>query len=228
MWGGVFGLTYVENERWGGLTLTLLLSTFGIAMAFPLSILLALGRRSDLPLVRWFSIGYIELIRGVPLISVLFMASFMFPLFMPQGVTINVLVRVLVGITLFAAAYLAEVVRGGLQAIPNGQLEAAASLGLSYWQTQRKIVLPQALRLVVPSIMNSFISTFKDTSLVTIVSLYELTGSVTLALAGDSNWRSFFVEAYLFIAAIYWIFCFAMSRYSQWVEQHLNVGHRRA
>jgi general L-amino acid transport system permease protein len=171
---------------------------------------------------------YVELIRGVPLISVLFMASFMFPLFMPQGVTINVLLRVLVGITLFAAAYLAEVVRGGLQAIPNGQLEAAASLGLSYWQTQRKIVLPQALRLVVPSIMNSFISTFKDTSLVTIVSLYELTGSVTLALAGDANWRPFFVEAYLFIAAIYWIFCYAMSRYSQWVEQHLNVGIRRA
>ncbi|MEP6607795.1 MAG: amino acid ABC transporter permease, partial [Burkholderiaceae bacterium] len=168
------------------------------------------------------------LIRGVPLISVLFMASFMFPLFMPQGVTINVLVRVLVGITLFAAAYLAEVVRGGLQAIPSGQHEAAASLGLSYWQTQRKIVLPQALRLVVPSIMNSFISTFKDTSLVTIVSLYELTGSVTLALAGDSNWRSFFPEAYLFIAAIYWIFCFAMSRYSLWVERQLNVGNRRA
>jgi general L-amino acid transport system permease protein len=147
---------------------------------------------------------------------------------MPQGVTINVRVRVLVGITLIASAYLAEVVRGGLQAIPNGQLEAAASLGLSYWQTQRKIVLPQALRLVVPSIMNSFISTFKDTSLVTIVSLYELTGSVTLALAGDANWRPFFVEAYLFIAAIYWMFCYAMSRYSQWVEQHLNVGIRRA
>jgi general L-amino acid transport system permease protein len=228
MRGGVLGLSAVETDRWGGLPLTLLLSTIGIAAAFPIAILVALGRRSHLPALRTICIVYVELIRGVPLISVLFMASFMFPLFMPQGVTINVLVRVLVGITLFAAAYLAEVVRGGLQAIPNGQLEAAASLGLSYWQTQRKIVLPQALRLVVPSIMNSFISTFKDTSLVTIVSLYELTGSVTLALAGDSNWRSFFVEAYLFIAAIYWIFCFAMSRYSQWVEQHLNVGHRRA
>lgn len=228
MRGGVFGLSAVETDRWGGLPLTLLLSTIGIAAAFPLAVLVALGRRSHLPALRTICIVYVELIRGVPLISVLFMASFMFPLFMPQGVTINVLVRVLVGITLFAAAYLAEVVRGGLQAIPNGQHEAAASLGLSYWQTQRKIILPQALRLVVPSIMNSFISTFKDTSLVTIVSLYELTGSVTLALSGDSNWRPFFIEAYLFIAAIYWVFCFAMSRYSQWVEEHLNVGHRRA
>nr|MBA2414204.1 amino acid ABC transporter permease [Burkholderiaceae bacterium] len=216
MRGGVLGLSAVDTDRWGGLPLTLLLSTIGIAAAFPLAVVVALGRRSHLPALRTICIVYVELIRGVPLISVLFMASFMFPLFMPQGVTVNVLVRVLVGITLFAAAYLAEVVRGGLQAIPNGQHEAAASLGLSYWQTQRKIVLPQALRLVVPSIMNSFISTFKDTSLVTIVSLYELTGSVTLALSGDSNWRPFFVEAYLFIAAIYWIFCFAMSRYSQW------------
>ncbi|MEJ7669051.1 MAG: amino acid ABC transporter permease [Casimicrobiaceae bacterium] len=228
MRGGIFGLLPVETDRWGGLPLTLLLSTIGIAAAFPLAVLVALGRRSHLPALRTICIVYVELIRGVPLISVLFMASFMFPLFMPQGLTINVLVRVLVGITLFAAAYLAEVVRGGLQAIPYGQHEAAASLGLSYWQTQRKIVLPQALRLVVPSIMNSFISTFKDTSLVTIVSLYELTGSVALALSGDANWRPFFLEAYLFIAGIYWIFCFAMSRYSLWVEQHLNVGHRRA
>ena len=228
MRGGVFGLSPVDTDRWGGLPLTLLLSTIGIAAAFPLAVLVALGRRSHLPALRTICIVYVELIRGVPLISVLFMASFMFPLFMPPGVTVNVLVRVLVGITLFAAAYLAEVVRGGLQAIPNGQHEAAASLGLSYWQTQRKIILPQALRLVVPSIMNSFISTFKDTSLVTIVSLYELTGSVTLALSGDSDWRAFFVEAYLFIAAIYWMFCFAMSRYSRWVEQQLNVGHRRA
>ena len=228
MRGGVLGLSAVDTDRWGGLPLTLLLSTIGIAAAFPIAVLVALGRRSHLPALRTICIVYVELIRGVPLISVLFMASFMFPLFLPQGVTINVLVRVLVGITLFAAAYLAEVVRGGLQAIPRGQHEAAASLGLSYWQTQRKIILPQALRLVVPSIMNSFISTFKDTSLVTIVSLYELTGSVTLALAGDSNWRPFFIEAYIFIAAIYWTFCFAMSRYSQWVEQHLNVGNKRA
>jgi general L-amino acid transport system permease protein len=170
---------------------------------------------------------YVELIRGVPLISVLFMASFMFPLFMPQGFTIDVLVRVLVGITLFAAAYMAEIVRGGLQAIPKGQVEAADSLGLTYWQTQRKIVLPQALAMVVPGIMNNFISIFKDTSLVTIVSLYELTGSLGLALNSDANWRPFKIEGYLFITLIYFIFCFAMSRYSLWVEKQLNRSKTR-
>ena len=226
MKGGVLGLTPVETSRWGGLPLTIMLSTLGIACAFPLAVLVALGRRSHLPAIRSICIVYVELIRGVPLISVLFMASFMFPLFMPQGTQVDVLLRVFVGITLFAAAYLAEVVRGGLQAIPKGQVEAAASLGLSYWQTQRKIVLPQALRLVVPSIMNSFISTFKDTSLVTIVSLYDLTGSLALALGGDANWRQFYLEGYIFIAAIYWVGCFAMSRYSQWIERQLNVSNR--
>jgi general L-amino acid transport system permease protein len=227
MRGGWFGLTPVETSRWGGLPLTMMLSVLGIACAFPLAIVVALGRRSDLPAIRSLCIVYVELIRGVPLISVLFMASFMFPLFMPQGTQIDVLLRVFVGITLFAAAYLAEVVRGGLQAIPKGQVEAAASLGLSYWQTQRKIVLPQALRMVVPSIMNSFISTFKDTSLVTIVSLYDLTGSLALALGGDADWRQFYLEGYFFIAAIYWIGCFAMSRYSQWIERQLNVSNTR-
>jgi general L-amino acid transport system permease protein len=169
----------------------------------------------------------VELIRGVPLISVLFMASFMFPLFMPQGVKIDVLLRVLVGITLFAAAYMAEVIRGGLQAIPKGQVEAAASLGLSYWQTQRKIVLPQALAMVVPAVMNNFIAIFKDTSLVTIVSLYELTGAMGLALNSDANWRPFKIEAYLFIAAVYFIFCFAMSRYSLWIEKQLSRSRNR-
>jgi general L-amino acid transport system permease protein len=227
MRGGVAGLAPVETARWGGIPLTMLLSTLSIAAAFPIAVVVALGRRSRLPAIRTLCIVYVELIRGVPLISVLFMASFMFPLFMPPGITIDVLLRVLVGITLFAAAYLAEVVRGGLQAIPRGQYEAAAAMGLSYWQTQRKIVLPQALTLVVPSIMNSFISTFKDTSLVAIVSLYDLTGSLALALGGDANWRQFYLEGYLFIAAIYWTGCFAMSRYSQWVERHLNVGHTR-
>jgi general L-amino acid transport system permease protein len=226
MKGGVLGLTPVETSRWGGLPLTMMLSTLGIACAFPLAVLVALGRRSHLPAIRSVCVIYVELIRGVPLISVLFMASFMFPLFMPHGTQIDVLLRVFVGITLFAAAYLAEVVRGGLQAIPKGQVEAAESLGLSYWQTQRKIVLPQALRLVVPSIMNSFISTFKDTSLVTIVSLYDLTGSLALALGGDANWRQFYLEGYVFIAAIYWVGCFAMSRYSQWIERQLNVSNR--
>ncbi|NMM75123.1 amino acid ABC transporter permease [Acidovorax sp. SRB_24] len=227
MHGSVAGLSRVETDRWGGLPLTILLSTLSIALAFPIALLVALGRVSSLPAIRSACTIYVELVRGVPLISVLFMASFMFPLFMPQGLTVNVLVRVLVGITLFAAAYLAEVIRGGLQAIPKGQVEAAATLGLSYWQTQRKVVLPQALALVVPGIMNSFISIFKDTSLVAIVSLYELTGALDLALNSDANWRPFKIEGYLFIALIYFIFCFSMSRYSRWVEKQANKGRQR-
>ena len=227
MYGGLLGLEVVDTDRWGGLPLTIMLASMSIILAFPLAILVALGRRSNLPAIRTFCVIYVELIRGVPLISVLFMASFMFPLFMPPGVTIDVLLRVLVGITLFAAAYLAEIVRGGLQAIPNGQVEAAQSLGLTYWQTQRKIVLPQALALVVPGVVNSFIATFKDTSLVAIVSLYELTGSLGLALNSDANWRPFKIEGYLFIAVIYFVFCFAMSRYSLWIEKQVNVSRKR-
>lgn len=227
MYGNTLGLSLVETDRWGGLPLTILLASLSIVMAFPIALLVALGRRSSLPAIRTFSTIYVELIRGVPLISVLFMASFMFPLFMPQGLSIDVLIRVLVGITLFAAAYMAEVIRGGLQAIPKGQLEAAATLGLSYWQTQRKIVLPQALAMVVPGIMNNFIAIFKDTSLVTIVSLYELTGALGLALNSDADWRPFKIEGYLFIAMIYFIFCFAMSRYSLWVEKQVNKGKQR-
>ena len=227
MAGGVAGLERVTTDRWGGLPLTIMLASLSIVFAFPISVVVALGRRSGLPAIRTFCTIYVELIRGVPLISVLFMASFMFPLFMPQGFSIDVLVRVLVGITLFAAAYMAEIVRGGLQAIPKGQFEAAASLGLSYWQAQRKIVLPQALALVVPGVMNNFISIFKDTSLVTIVSLYELTGSLGLALNSDADWRPFKIEGYLFITAIYFTFCFAMSRYSLWIEKQLNRSRRR-
>jgi general L-amino acid transport system permease protein len=227
MYGNMLGLTRVETDRWGGLPLTLLLASLSIAMAFPIALVVALGRRSNLPAIRSACTIYVELVRGVPLISVLFMASFMFPLFMPQGTTIDVLIRVLAGITLFAAAYMAEVMRGGLQAIPKGQIEAAATLGLSYWQTQRKIVLPQALALVVPGIMNNFIAIFKDTSLVTIVSLYELTGALGLALNSDADWRPFKIEGYLFIALIYFVFCFSMSRYSLWVEKQVNKGKQR-
>jgi general L-amino acid transport system permease protein len=227
MYGNVLGLARVETDRWGGLPLTLLLASLSVAMAFPIALAVALGRRAQLPAIRTFCALYVELIRGVPLISVLFMASFMFPLFMPEGFSVDVLIRVLLGITLFAAAYMAEVIRGGLQAIPNGQLEAAATLGLSWWQTQRKVVLPQALALVVPSLMNNFISTFKDTSLVTIVSLYELTGALSLALNSDANWRPFMLEGYLFIALIYFVFCFSMSRYSLWVERQLSRGSQR-
>ena len=227
MKGGVLGLVPVETDRWGGLPLTIMLATLSIVCAFPLAVVVALGRRSRMPAIKTICVLYVELIRGVPLISVLFMASFMFPLFMPPGTSIDVLLRVLVGITLFAAAYMAEIVRGGLQAIPKGQQEAADTLGLSYWQAQRKIVLPQALALVVPGIMNNFISIFKDTSLVTIVSLYELTGSMGLALNSDSNWRPFKIEAYLFIAAIYFTFCFSMSRYSLWIEKRLGASKNR-
>lgn len=227
MGGGWFGLSEVGTDLWGGLPLTIMLATLSIAFAFPLAIVVALGRRSNLPAIRTICTVYVELIRGVPLISVLFMASFMFPLFMPQGVTIDVLLRVLVGITLFAAAYMAEVIRGGLQAIPKGQVEAAQSLGLTYWQTQRKIVLPQALAMVVPGVMNNFISIFKDTSLVTIVSLYELTGATGLAFNSDADWRPYKIEAYLFITAIYFVFCFAMSRYSLWIEKQLNRSRTR-
>lgn len=227
MKGGVLGLVPVDTDRWGGLPLTIMLATLSIVFAFPLSIAVALGRRSRMPAIKTICVIYVELIRGVPLISVLFMASFMFPLFMPPGTTVDVLLRVLVGITLFAAAYMAEIVRGGLQAIPKGQQEAADTLGLSYWQAQRKIILPQALALVVPGIMNNFISIFKDTSLVTIVSLYELTGAMGLALNSDADWRPFKIEAYLFIAAIYFAFCFSMSRYSLWIEKRLSLSKNR-
>jgi general L-amino acid transport system permease protein len=221
-------MSRVETDRWGGLPLTLLLSTLSILMAFPLALAVALGRRSGLPAIRWLCTAYVELVRGVPLVSVLFMASFLLPLLMPQGLTVDVLLRVLLGITLFAAAYMAEVVRGGLQAVPSSQVEAAASIGLSWWQTQRKVVLPQALTVVLPGLMNNFIGLFKDTSLVTIVSLYELTGSLSLALNSDADWRPYKVEGYLFIALIYFVFCFGMSRYSLRIEHQLQQRHTTA
>jgi general L-amino acid transport system permease protein len=227
MRGGAFGLSLVDTSNWGGLPLTLALSIVSLALAFPLALLIALGRASALGAIRTVCTIYVELVRGVPLISVLFMASFLFPLLLPQGVSIDVLLRVLAGMTLFSAAYLAEVVRGGLQALPKGQLEAAHALGLGYWRTSTKIVLPQALAMVVPALVNSFISSFKDTSLVTIVSLYDLTGSLELALA-DADWRRFFLEGQLFIAAIYFAFCFGMSCYSRRVEARLNAGRRYA
>jgi general L-amino acid transport system permease protein len=227
MYGGVLGLPEVDTDRWGGLPLTLLLATLSMSMAFPIALFVALGRCSTLPAIRSICTIYVELVRGVPLVSVLFMASFMFPLLMPQGFSINVLVRVTAGITLFTAAYMAEVIRGGLQAVARGQIEAATALGLTYWQTQRKVVLPQALAMVVPGLMNNFISTFKDTSLVTVVSLYELSGAMGLAFNSDANWRPFKLEGYLFIALIYFVFCFSMSRYSIWVEKQLNKSRTR-
>ena len=226
MWGGVFGLRYVPTELWSGLPLTLILAVIGMAFAFPLAILLALGRRSKLPAVRMVSVAYIELVRGVPLITVLFMASVMLPLFLPAGVTIDKLLRAQVAFILFAAAYLAEVVRGGLQAIPKGQIEAADALGLGYWRRTRLIVLPQALAMVIPPLVNNFIGAFKNTSLVLIIGLFDLLNTANTALT-DSNWQGFANEAYVFIAAIYFCFCFFMSRYSQMLERTFNQGRRR-
>ena len=194
MWGGVFGLAFVANGRWGGLPLTLILSVVGIVGSFPLAILLALGRRSEMPAVRSVCVGFIEFVRGVPLISVLFMASVMFPLFLPEGVTINKLLRAQVGIILFTAAYLAEAVRGGLQAVPRGQYEAADALGLGYWRKTLLIVLPQALKIAIPPLVNQFISMFKDTSLVIIIGLFDLLTTAKTAL-NDPPWRPFYVEA---------------------------------
>ena len=218
MWGGILGLSFVENERWGGLILTLLLSSFGVAFAFPLSILLALGRRSSLPVIRWLSVGYIELIRGVPLISLLFMASVMLPLFLPEGVTINKLLRALIAMTLFAAAYLAEVVRGGLQAIDREQYDAAAAIGLGYWGQMGFVILPQALRIAVPPLVNTIVAFFKDTSLVLIIGLFDLLSAIKVSL-NEPAWTGFGVEAYLFASAIYFAFCFAMSAYSRRLER---------
>jgi len=220
MGGGVPGLDYVENERWGGLTLTLLLTTFGIGFAFPLAILLALARRSDMPVLRGLAVGFIELIRGVPLISLLFMASVMLPLFLPSGVSIDKLLRAQIALILFAAAYLAEVVRGGLQAVPRAQYEAADALGLGYWNKTLRVILPQALRIAIPPLVNSFIGFFKDTSLVLIIGLFDLLSTVKIALA-DPAWSGFGVEAYLFASLVYFAFCYAMSRYSLRLERHL-------
>lgn len=229
MWGGILGLAYVENERWGGLILTLLLTTFGVALAFPLAILLALGRRSPMPVIQGLCVGFIELIRGVPLISLLFMASVMLPLFLPAGVTIDKLLRAQIALVVFCAAYLAEVIRGGLQAIPAGQHEAADALGLPYWRKTLLVILPQALRISIPPIVNSVIAFFKDTSLVLIIGLFDLLSTIKVSLV-EPAWTGFGVEAYIFAALVYFTFCFAMSRYSQNLERALaraEEGRRR-
>ncbi|HEX7749480.1 MAG TPA: amino acid ABC transporter permease [Bordetella sp.] len=226
MWGGVLGLTHVEDTLWGGLPITLMLSVFGIAAAFPLGIVLALGRRSRMPAIRTLSVVYIELIRGVPLISLLFMASVMLPLFFPEGFDIDKLLRAQIAIILFTAAYIAEIVRGGLQAIPRGQYEGAESIGLSYWQMMRKIILPQALRLVVPPIVSTFIGLFKDTSLVIIIGTFDLMLTVKTAMA-DIAWRGFSAEGYVFVGLIYFAFCFAMSQYGRALEKRLGTGYSR-
>ena len=222
-YGGVFGLPVVETHQWGGLMLTLVIAFVGIVLALPLGTLLALGRRSELPVIKAFCVIFIELWRGVPLITVLFMASVMLPLFFPEGVSLDKLLRALIGIVLFQSAYMAEVVRGGLQAIPKGQFEAAEALGLGYWKSMWLIVLPQALRLVIPGIVNTFIALFKDTTLVLIIGLFDLLAIVQQAFA-DPNWLGYSVEGYVFAGFIFWIFCFGMSRYSLALEKQLHTG----
>jgi general L-amino acid transport system permease protein len=226
MWGGVLGLPYVPQERWGGLPITLILATFGLAFAFPLSILVALGRRSSLPAIKVLCVVYVELIRGVPLISLLFMASVMFPLFLPEGMNIDKLLRAQIAIILFAAAYLAEVVRAGLQSLPKGQYEAADAMGLSYWQKTGFIILPQALRTVIPPLVNTFIGFFKDTSLVLIIGIFDLLTAGKTAIV-EPAWQGFGVEVYVFVGLIYLVFCFAMSKYSAGLEADLNKHRRR-
>lgn len=225
LYGGL-GLEVVETSRWGGLMLTLVIGVTGIAASLPIGIVLALGRQSDMPVVRMLCTIFIEFVRGVPLITILFMSSVMLPLFLPPGVSFDKLLRALIGVALFASAYMAEVVRGGLQAIPKGQYEAAQALGLSYWKMMGLIVLPQALRIVIPGIVNTFIGLFKDTTLVLIIGLFDLLG-IARASITDANWIGLSDEAYVFVGFMYWIFCFGMSRYSLYLEDKLYTGHKR-
>ena len=224
MYGGLFGMPVVETSQWSGLPLTLMLSFFGMVVAYPLGVLLALGRRSNLPTIKTLCVIYIEMIRGVPLISLLFMSSIMFPLFLPEGVTINQVLRAQIAIILFTAAYIAEVVRGGLQAMPKGQYEAADSLGLTYNQTMRLIILPQALKIVIPPTVGILLSAFKDTSLVVIIALYDVLKTTKVALS-NPKWTGYSTEAYIFLAVLYFIFCYGMSSYSRRLEKELNTGH---
>ncbi|MBB4277163.1 amino acid ABC transporter permease [Rhizobium mongolense] len=227
LYGG-FGLEIVETPLWGGLLVTLVVSFVGMAVSLPFGIMLALGRRSTMPVVKMVCVTFIEVIRGIPLITVLFMASVMLPLFLPTGWNVDKLMRAVIGVSIFASAYMAEVIRGGLQAIPKGQYEGADSLGLGYWQKMRLIVLPQAIKLVIPGIVNTFIGMFKDTSLVSIISMFDLLGIVRLNFT-DANWASSVtpLTGLVFAGFVFWIFCFGMSRYSVFMERHLDTGHKR-
>ena len=223
-----FGLAWVETDEWGGLLVTLVVAVTGIAASLPLGIVLALGRRSDLPAIRMMCVVFIEFWRGVPLITVLFMSSVMLPLFLPEGTEFNKLLRALIGVALFSAAYMAEVIRGGLQAIPKGQFEGASALGLNFGQSMRLIILPQALVLVIPGIVNTFIGLFKDTTLVLIIGLFDLLGQMQSTFT-DASWSTPVqsMTGYMVAAAIFWIFCFSMSRYSMFMENKLHRGHKR-
>lgn len=222
MRGGIFGLSSVVTTQWGGLPLTLLLSVFGLTIAYPLGVIFALGRQSKMPTIKWMSIVYIELIRGVPLISLLFMGSFIFPLFLPEGVNFPTILRALIAIILFTAAYIAEVVRGGLQGMSRGQYEAAESIGLNYFLTMRLIILPQALKIVIPPTVQQLISAFKDTSLVVIIALFDLLKTSQTVLS-NPEWMGFSREVYIFVAIIYFLGCFSMANYSRKLERELST-----
>jgi general L-amino acid transport system permease protein len=225
--GGMFGLRLVETNLWGGLLVTLVIAVTGIVASLPVGIVLALGRRSKLPVVRAVSVGFIEFWRGVPLVTVLFFATYMLPLFLPPQWRIAPLLAVMIGVTLFAAAYMAEVVRGGLQSIPRAQYEAAQALGLRYWRMMGLVILPQALKLVIPGIVNTFIGLFKDTSLVLIVSIFDLLGQLRASFS-DPNWATptTAFTGFAFAGMIYFCFCFGMSRYALWMERRLNTAGR--
>ena len=225
MWGGIFGLKFVDTQQWGGLPLTMVLFTGTVMFGMPIAVLLALGRRSHLPAVKAVCVTFIECMRGVPLITILFVAVNVFPLFLPQGLTFDVMVRVMAGMAIFFACYQAEVIRGGLQAITRGQYEAAEALGLGYWPMMGRIILPQALRVCLPGIVNHIIAAFKNTSYVLIIGLFDIL-SATTAVMQDPLWRLFTIEAYIFVAMIYFVFCFALSKYSQNLEKWLDQGQR--
>jgi len=220
--GGVFGLKWIETGAWGGLSLTLIVSAFALIFCFPVGMFLAMGRRSDLPAIKYCSIGFIELWRGVPLITVLFMSAVMFPMFLPDGTFMDKLMRVIIAITLFEAAYMAEVIRGGLQALPRGQYDAAKSLGMGYWRLHFLVILPQALKLVIPGIANTFLALVKDTPLIFVVGLLELAGMIGLAKT-NPKWLGMAAEGYVFAGLVFWIICYAMSRYSQNLEKKLST-----
>ncbi len=224
--GNVFGLAYVETHYWGGFFLTLVVASVGMATALPLGILMALGRRSELPVIRVVCVFFIEVARGVPLVSVLFLASVMFPLFLPDSVTFDKLLRALVGVAFFYAAFIAEVIRGGLQTIPQGQYEAAKALGWPYWRMMSVIILPQAIRLVIPALAINFLSLFKDTTLVAVIGLLDLLGIAKAAMA-DSEWLGFTKEAYVFAGVVFWIVCFSISRYSVYLEKKHHTGFQQ-
>ena len=223
--GGIFGLEPVPTDKWGGLSLTLVIAFVGIVAALPIGILLALGRRSEMPVIRMVCVVFIEIWRGVPLISVLFMASVMLPLFLPDGVNFNKLLRALIGITMFQSAYMAEVIRGGLAGIPKGQIEAANAAGLTYWQTMYLITMPQVLKISIPGIVNTFIGLFKDTTLVVVIGMFDTLGMGRAALA-DATWIGLTREVYIFIAIFFFICCQSMSLYSNYLERKLDTENK--